>query len=277
VPLLLAASVTPLTPDGGDVDEGAIVRVVDYLREHGADGVFACGTTGEGVLLSEEERRRVAARFCEAATGMQLIVHCGAQTTRATAALAAHAAEIGADAAAVIPPPYYPLDEDALAAHLSAAADACAPLPFYLYAFTGRSGYSLPVAVCERVRERSPNLAGLKVSEPTFEALRPYLGLGLPVYVGSEPLIARGLADGAAGAVSALAAAFTAEVAAVMHAPSEDGAARLREIRDALGAATLIAGLKHVLARRGVRLETSVRTPLRPLSAAERAAAEALA
>jgi dihydrodipicolinate synthase/N-acetylneuraminate lyase len=276
MPDLLAASVTPLSDGGASLDEAAIGPLVAWLRGRGVDGVFALGTTGEGMLLDADERRRAAARFREACD-CRLIVHCGAQTTAVTASLAAHAAEIGADGAAVVPPPYYPLDVGALAAHLSAAAAACAPLSFYLYAFAARSGYSLPVEVVERVAERSPNLAGLKVSESPIEAVEPYLRLGLPVYVGNEPLIPAGLARGAAGAVSALAAGFPSEVAAVVRDPSPEGGARLATLRDRLGATTLVAALKHALGRAGLPVRPDVRPPLRRLTAAERAAVDELA
>ena len=79
--------------------------------------------------------------------------------------LAAHAAEIGADGVAVIPPPYFALDAGAMTAHFIGAAQACAPVPFFIYAFAARSGYPVPVDVVERVRAAAPNLAGLKVSE----------------------------------------------------------------------------------------------------------------
>jgi dihydrodipicolinate synthase/N-acetylneuraminate lyase len=260
--LLLAASVTPLRDGGAAVDEAAIGPLWDFLRAGGVDGVFACGTTGEGVLLTEVERRAVATRFREACDG-RLIVHAGAQTTAATAALAHHAAGIGADGVAVIPPPYYPLDDDALVEHFCAAAAACHPVPFYLYAFTARSGYPLPVAVVERVRERAANLTGLKVSEAPFKAVAPYLALGLPVYVGSEPLLAEALAAGAAGAVSGLAAAFPETLAAAMRAPGESTTAPLRELRGRLGTAHFIAGLKAELGRRGVPVGPDVRAPLR--------------
>jgi len=275
MPLLLAASVTPLTAAGAAVDEEAIGPLVAYLEAGGVDGVFACGTTGEGVLLSEGERRRVAERFREACGGT-LIVHCGAQTTAGTVALAGHAAEIGADGAAVIPPPYFQLDDAALVEHAVVAAAACAPLPFYLYAFSARSGYPLPPAVVSAVAERAENLAGLKVSEPSLEAVSPYLGLGLPVLVGSEPLIPDALAAGAAGSVSGLASAFPAEVAAVVRDPTPDGAAQLRRLRAALGSTTLIAGAKYVLARRGVPIGPDVRPPLRPLTVAEQEALAAI-
>ena len=206
-PMLLSASVTPLRDGGARVDEDAIEPLARFLVDGGVDGIFALGTTGEGVLLGMEERKTVAQRFRAARAG-KLIVHCGAQSTADTAALAAHAAGIGADGVAVIPPPYYPLGDDALVEHFVAAASACAPPPFYLYAFAARSGYPLPIAVVERVRERTENVAGLKVSEAPFDRVEPYLGLGLPVYVGAEKLIPKALAAGAAGAVSGLASAF---------------------------------------------------------------------
>ena len=46
---------------------------------------------------------------------------------------------------AVIAPPYFPLDAVALERHLAAAAEACAPLPFYIYEFAVRSGYEVPI------------------------------------------------------------------------------------------------------------------------------------
>src|SRR5262245_22136927 len=86
--VLLSASVTPLRDGGTALDEDAIGPLVEFLLAGGADGVFCCGTTGEGVLLTADERRRALLRFREACTGT-LIVHCGAQTTADTAALTA--------------------------------------------------------------------------------------------------------------------------------------------------------------------------------------------
>jgi dihydrodipicolinate synthase/N-acetylneuraminate lyase len=266
MPMLLAASVTPLRDGGAVLDEDAIAPMVAFLAEGGVDGLFALGTTGEGVLLSLDERRRTAAAFREACRGT-LIVHCGAQSTADTVALAGHAASIGADGVAVIPPPYYAFGPDAVLAHLAAAAGACDPVPFYPYAFTARSGYRLEPSVVERLRDRVPNLAGIKVSEAPFDRVAPYLDLGLPVFVGSEPLIPQGLAAGAAGSVSGLAAAFPEIVAAVVHAPDEAGAARLRELRDAIERHPFQAALKAALAARGVPISPDVRAPLDGLDA----------
>ncbi len=266
---LLVAAVTPLRDDGAALDEAAVWPMVRFLADHGADGIFACGTTGEGILLSLEERMRAAVLFRAALTDGLLVVHCGAQSTADTVGLARHASEIGADGVAVIPPPYFPLDADALTAHLVAAAAACDPVPFFIYAFAARSGYPVPIEVVARVREAAPNLAGLKVSESPFERVAPFLEVGLPVLVGSEPLIPPAVAGGAAGAVSGLAAAFPDVVRAALDAPDAAAEARLAALRSAMEAQPFIASAKHVLAHRGVPVRPDMRAPMRPLSRVE--------
>jgi dihydrodipicolinate synthase/N-acetylneuraminate lyase len=263
----LAASVTPLRDGGAALDEDAFGPVVDFLAAGGLDGLLAMGTNGEGILLSVDERRRAAERFLEASAGrLQVAVHCGAQTTADTVALAAHAAEQGADAVAVIAPPYFSLDDASLLEHFAAAAHACTPLPFYVYEFERTSGYAVPLPVLERLRERASNLAGLKVSDRPWEKFAPYLIEGLDVFVGPESLIAQGLRAGAAGAVSALASAFPEHVAAAVRGEPVD----VGGLRDHIERFPRHAALKHVLVRRGVPIREDVRPPLRGLTPAER-------
>jgi len=258
----LAAAVTPLRDGGEALDEDAFAPYVEYLVDGGLDGILALGTTGEGILLREEERRRAAEVFVAAAPeGFDVAVHCGAQTTWETVALAAHAAEIGADAAAVIGPPYYALDERALVRHFAAAAEACAPLPFYLYEFRARAGYSIPAEVIRELRELAPNLVGLKVSNQPFEDVEPYIVDGLDVFVGAESLVVRGLERGAAGAVSGLASVFPAPVAQLVRERAGD----VSELRAALERYPFQAAAKFCLGRLGVPLRGDVRRPLRAL------------
>jgi dihydrodipicolinate synthase/N-acetylneuraminate lyase len=253
----LAAAVTPLRDGGTSLDADAFRPYVDFLVDGGLDGILALGTTGEGMLLAADERKHAAELFLEAAGGrFQVAVHCGAQTTADTVELARHASEAGADAVAVIGPPYFTLDEEALYWHFAAAAGAAAPLPFYLYEFRARAGYSIPLPVIERLGDR---VAGLKVSNLPWEAVEPYLIEGLDVFIGAETLVERGVAAGAAGSVSALAAAFP-----------EGGAER----RAVLERFPFHAALKTVLAWRGLPVREDVRAPLRTLTADERAELE---
>lgn len=268
----LAASVTPFRDSGEEVDEQAIEPLVDFLAGGGVDGILCLGTTGEGILLSLSERKLVAERFLEAARGrLAVAVHCGAQTTADTVALAAHAAEAGADAVAVIGPPYFAYDPRALLAHFAAAAAACAPVSFFLYEFADRSGYPIPLAVIEELRDRAPNLAGLKVSDAPWKRFEPYLVDGLAVFVGPEALVHRALERGAAGAVSGLAAAFPELVVELVREPTAERAARAAAMRQAIGRFPFHAAQKRALARRGVLIAEDVRAPLRILSDAERA------
>ena len=266
----LAAAVTPLAGGGDILDEDAFDPLVGFLADGGLDGLLALGTTGEGILLDAAERRRAAELFVAARPEeFSVAVHCGAQTTRETVELATHAADLGADAVAVIGPPYFALDERALLEHFAAAALACEPVPFYVYEFAARSGYSVPLSVLAELRERVSNFVGLKVSDKPWDRFAPYLIEGLDVFVGPEALIRQGLLEGAAGVVSGLAAAFPSEVvAAARGIPGPD----LEELRDGLEQFPFHAAAKHVLRRRGVPIREDVRAPLRTLTEDERQA-----
>jgi len=271
---VLAAALTPLRNEGEALDEEAFGPLTTFLAEGGVDGILALGTTGEGIMLSVHERERAAELFLQARPGgFDVAVHCGAQTTADTSRLAAHAAEAGADAVAVIAPPYYAFDGDALHAHFLAAAHACDPLPFYVYEFAARSGYAVSPEVVRRLRESAPNLRGLKVSDSPMDAVRPYLVEGLDVFVGQEPLAIEAMAAGGTGCVSGLATAFPEIAAELVHARSPAAHAILSEVRAALGTLPFIAALKAIAAERGVPVREDVRKPGRTLSPAEREAA----
>lgn len=264
----IAAAITPL-------DEAAFRPYVDFLAGHGVDGILALGTTGEGVLFSVAERRRIAELFHEAAGGrLQVAVHCGAQTTADTVSLAEHAAALGADAVAVIAPPYFAFGEDELFAHFVAAARACAPTPFYVYEFAARSGYAVPLSVLARLRAAAPNLVGLKVSDTPWERFAPYLIEGLDIFVGPEALIPQGFAGGAKGAVSGLASCFPDAVVALVRDPTPERGERVGALRASLQQLPFHAAAKTVLGVRGVPVAARVRAPLRGLREDERAEVE---
>jgi dihydrodipicolinate synthase/N-acetylneuraminate lyase len=261
----LAAAVTPLRDDGTRLDEDAFGPLLAFYGAAGLDGLLILGTTGEGVLLREDERRWAAELVIAGAGGLSVVVHCGAQTTAETVALAAHAAEAGADGVAVIAPPYFGFDAGELVEHFAAAAGACAPLPFYVYEYADRSGYSIPVEVIDRLRERAGNLAGMKVSDAPFERVAPYLKTGLDVFIGAEPVLGAGLEHGAVGAVSGLAGAFPELVAAMVREPTTERAERLEALRRLLSAERFQASAKAALIARGVQIRPDVRAPLLPL------------
>ena len=264
----VAATVTPLCDDGRRIDAPAVRRLVDHFAANGVRGVLVAGTTGEGVLLTVEERMALTEEFLAAARGRLVVAaHAGAQTTADAVRLAAHARERGVDAVAAIGPPYFAFDEDELLAHFAAAAAAADPVPFYLYEFRDRTGYAVPPAVVTRLAELAPNLTGLKVSDRTLDEVRPYILPGLDVFVGTEALIPEALAIGAVGTVSGLASAFPRAVVAILE--GREPATLAASLRDGLAGLPLHASLKALLVAQGVLENPSVRLPLRGLTAGE--------
>jgi dihydrodipicolinate synthase/N-acetylneuraminate lyase len=144
--------------------------------------------------------------------------------------------------------------------------------PFYVYEFAITSGYAVPPVVVGRLRERAPNLVGMKVSDRTWEQLESYLVEGLDVFVGYEGLIRPAMEAGAVGAVSALASAFPEIVASAVHGEDVDPGA----LRAEVDRFPRHAALKHVLVRRGVSISEDVRSPLRGLTGEERSELDAL-
>src|SRR5580704_662162 len=273
----LAAAVTPLTGADGSIDADGIDGVVEFYARAGLDGVLALGTTGEGILFSLDERRLAADEYVTSAHHrLAVVVHCGAQTTHDTVALAEHAASHGAAGVAVIPPPYFALDAEAIWLHLDAAAHACAPLPFYVYEFAPRSGYAVPIDVVERLRSSAPNLAGLKVSDSPFESVKPYLLPGLDVFIGAEGLIAQGMALGAAGSVSGLAGALPELTIDAVESGTPEASARAARVRATIEPFPFHSALKFILQCRGVPIDDAVRRPLRTLSDDQRDALRTL-
>ncbi len=271
----VAAAVTPLRDGGERLDEDAFTPLLEFYRAAGLEGLLILGTTGEGVLLGQEERRLTTDLAVAGAGALRVIVHCGAQTTAETCALATHAAQAGADAVAVIAPPYFALAAEEQVQHFAAAAAACAPLPFYVYEYADRSGYAVPVRVVERLRERAPNLVGMKVSDAPFARVEPYLATGLDIFIGAEGVLRQGLERGAVGAVSGVAGAFPEAVAEFVRDPTDERAALVESLRAVLSQRPFQASVKAALALRGVPVRLDVRPPLAPLAAASAASLHA--
>src|SRR5262245_10690946 len=94
---LIAAPPTPFLPTG-EVGRSAVERQVGRLIETGVAGAFVCGTTGEGMSMTTDERGQLAARWCAVAKGtpLRVIVHVGSNCLADAKALAAHAEDLKA-------------------------------------------------------------------------------------------------------------------------------------------------------------------------------------
>lgn len=271
---VVAAALTPLRARGSELDLDAVHALTDFYVEAEMTGIFVGGTTGESLLLTSPERKRLLEEFLSSSAGrLTVAFNAGAQSTASTVDLVEASTELGVDCVAVAPPPFFALDERALSAHLLAAARACAPLPFYVYEIRQRTGYSIPLAVVETLRDGADNFVGMKVSDPTWEELERYLLPGLDVMVGAEALAAKGLERGAVGLVSGLAGALPRQVANAVDRPGEHGPG-LEALREGLERFPFHAAAKLTVIAQSVGIEPWVRSPLRQLEPAERSELE---
>jgi N-acetylneuraminate lyase len=119
-----AAIVTPLAQDGS-LDTAALRRLVKRELDRGVEGFYCCGSSGEGLLLETDERKKVVELVVgEAAGAVPVIVHTGSLSTGATIQLSRHAQAQGAAAVSLIPPIYYNYTAREVFEHYAAVVDA---------------------------------------------------------------------------------------------------------------------------------------------------------
>ena len=129
-----AAMITPFTKDDR-VNEESIDRLIEYGLAGGLAGFYLTGSTGEGMLMSVEERKQVYRRAVKAAKGRcKLIAHVGAVRTDDAIELARYAADIGCDWVSPVAPVYFGQTFEAQYRHYKAISEAT-DLPFMVYCF----------------------------------------------------------------------------------------------------------------------------------------------
>lgn len=203
---LVAAPFTPFLPDG-ELALGTIPKLARLLARNRVSAAFICGTTGEGVSLTVDERHQVAEVWRKTLPGeVKLIVHVGCSSLGESRELARHAQEIGADAIASIAPSFFkPAGPDALVAWCGKVAEAAPNLPFYYYHMPAMTGVPIPAAdFLAHVNGQIPSLAGVKFTDEDlldFTRTRE-LGDGRhTILFGRDEILLDGLERGAPGAV----------------------------------------------------------------------------
>ena len=201
---VLVALASPVRLDGA-VDEPAVKRLVDHVLAGGVHGVLALGSTGETASLDEASRRAILGGVVEAAHGRVPVI-CGVARTdlAATRAELKAAASLGADAALVAPPFYYPMDQASVLAFYRELADS-SPLPLLLYNIPQYTKVTAePATVATLGREGA--IQGIKDSSRDFEYFEGVCIAardvpGFRIFTGSDTMLLPSLAMGGAGTI----------------------------------------------------------------------------
>jgi len=201
----MVALLTPLDADGR-LDEHGLERLVERVVAAGIDGISPNGSTGEGARLGRQRRIAVATRVRKLAPdGMPVVSGVPLTTLDDGRAELDDLAELGATAALVAPPSYYPLpDESVLRMYEALAGDA--PLPLLLYNIPIFTKVRLAPGVVARLATH-PAIAGIKDSSRDMEYQQELIAATadaeFAVLTGADSLLVASLAVGVAGSITA--------------------------------------------------------------------------
>lgn len=203
---LIAAPFTAMNADCS-LNLPLIEHQAKALAENGITGAFICGTTGEGLSLTTDERIQIAEKWKSAAlSSLKIIVHVGHQCVDESKQLAVHAQRIGAAAFATIAPSFFRATNlDQLVDYCARVAEAAPHLPFYYYHMPAMTGADFSMHdFLKLARQCIPNLAGIKF---THENLMDYTRClnfeegQFNIFFGRDEILLAALAMGATGAV----------------------------------------------------------------------------
>jgi 4-hydroxy-tetrahydrodipicolinate synthase len=202
---IMPALVTPFTEDLKHVEEEQLRLLVDYCVKHGVHGVVPCGTTGEFVNMSAEEKKRVIDVVIDEVDGrVAVVAGTGASGTEQAVEMTAYAKDAGADAALVVTPYYLKPTSRGIYEHYFTIASTV-DLPLILYNIPQCTGLPLPWQMVEDLAQ-IPNIVGVKDSSGQLSFVLAVLEKvrdKINVMCGHDEVVVAALAAGASGAILA--------------------------------------------------------------------------
>lgn len=273
---VFAPATTPFDPVTGDADVISMRANVRQWMSTPLRGIVLFGSTGEGLLLDEDEKVRLTASTRELIDGGRLLLcGTGAESTRAVIRQTRRVAEAGADAVLVQPPAFYKplMTPAALRDHYLAVAEA-SPIPVLMYQVPPKmSGIELEPGLVAEVA-RHPNVVGIKDSSGDLRTLGALIDAcrgGCSVLAGSGAVLYAALEMGAVGGILAVSLLLPRECAELCTAFEQERfgeAGRLQEriapLHKAVVAEMGVPGMKAALDSLGMH-GGAPRPPIQPL------------
>lgn len=187
----------------GNISPSAYKTICSHYASLGIKGLYVCGSTGEGLLMNVEERKKVLESVMEA-VGKQMVViaHVGALSSRDSIELAKHAEEMKVDAISSLPCLYYPCTDEAVEAHWNAIIDAV-DLPFIIYNIPGTTHYTLTPELCGKMAANK-KVIGVKNSSMSSYDINRFKRIGgenFIVFNGPDEQYLAGRMSGAVGGI----------------------------------------------------------------------------
>ncbi len=255
------ALATPLS--GYEVKTDVAAGLATWLIEKGSKGLFIGGTTGEGITLDHDQRKRLHAAAipaCKQAGGV-VMAHAGTNNLRDTLDLATHAAEHGAEIVAVLPGYFYGLADDAIFDYAAAVSKAIPEIGLMVYDIPHMAVNGVSPALLKRLIAEIPNFVGVKSSQGSAVGVRALVEMlddARFILTGNEKMASGLQTLGAAGMITGLSTAIpepfiaigngikAGDIAAVQKAQGQ-----INRILDLTPPGKRIAFLKKLVTERG--------------------------
>lgn len=273
---IFPALLTPFTPSG-EVNYDVLRKMVEHLLAQKMDGFYVCGSTGECLLLTVEERKKILETVVQQTAGRGVVIaHTGSIGTGLTLELCHHAKQAGADAVSAVTPFYYKFSPDEVVGFYNDIANQSG-MPTIVYNFPGLTGYALSRQNVDALA-KNKNIAGIKYTSLDLYSMERFKHLHpeLVIYNGHDEVMLYGLTAGADGGIGStynfmpgkirgiaelFAAGKTAEAQAVQHEAND-----LIDVVAKYG----IAGTKEFMRLQGFDCG-DCRAPFQPLTDSARA------
>lgn len=190
--------------DNGEVSSERTTAFAKYLLEKGVKGLYVCGSSGECIYQSKEERKLILESVMSAVGGkMTIIAHVGCNNTKDSMELAAHAESLGVDAIASIPPIYFHLPEASIAKYWNDISSAAPNTDFIIYNIPQLAGVALTMPLFKEMR-KNPNVIGVKNSSMPVQDIQMFKmegGEDCIIFNGPDEQFVSGRLIGAGGGI----------------------------------------------------------------------------
>ncbi len=271
--------------DDGSVSVERTKKLTEYLIEKGVKGLYCCGSSGECIYQSKEERKLILESVMEVAKGkITIIAHVACNNTADSMELAAHAESLGVDAIAAIPTIYFRLPENAIAKYWNDISSAAPNTDFIIYNIPQLAGVSLTMSLLKEMR-KNPRVVGVKNSSMPTQDIQMFKNEGkddIVIFNGPDEQFVAGRVIGAEGGIGGtygvMPELFLKLDELVNNCDMKTATALQHRINEIIYAmcdcdCSMYAAAKYILSLQGVECG-SVRAPFMPLKEEKKYLAE---